>query len=219
VLLSSGAIAGPLFTIAWILEGATRPDYDPFRHPISSLAIGELGWTQIIVFIATGLLMVGFALGVRTWLRLHGGSKWGSVLLGLIGIGLIGAGIFVTDPINGYPPGTPNFPQQFSVAGRLHRLFSAFVFIGLPGACFAFARFFAKQGVRRWMVYSAFSGIAFLILFFITTSGFARAAGLGDSAGLFQRLTLTIGWLWVTLLAVHLLRSPDAQINSTDNLP
>ncbi len=46
VLLVCGAITGPLFTVAWIVEGATRANYNPLRHPISSLSISEFGWTQ-----------------------------------------------------------------------------------------------------------------------------------------------------------------------------
>ena len=34
-LLACGAVAGPLFTVAWIVTGATRANYDPLRHPIS----------------------------------------------------------------------------------------------------------------------------------------------------------------------------------------
>lgn len=49
-LLACGAVAGPLFTVAWLLEGATRADYDPLRHPVSSLAFSELGWTQRATF-------------------------------------------------------------------------------------------------------------------------------------------------------------------------
>jgi hypothetical protein len=37
--------------------------------------------------------------------------------------------------------------------------------------------------------------------------GFSQVEGLVDLAGLFQRITLTIGWLWLTLLAVHFLRA------------
>ena len=38
-------------------------------------------------------------------------------LVGLAGIGLIGAGIFVTDPLNGYPPGTPLIPIRRTAHG------------------------------------------------------------------------------------------------------
>ena len=45
------------FTLAWLLQGMTRADYDPARHPVSSLAIGELGWIQRATFLVTGVLM------------------------------------------------------------------------------------------------------------------------------------------------------------------
>jgi hypothetical protein len=45
-LLACGAIAGPLFTLAWVVEGATRAHYNPLRHPISSLELGDSGWMQ-----------------------------------------------------------------------------------------------------------------------------------------------------------------------------
>jgi hypothetical protein len=46
-LLVCGMAAGPLFTLAWLVEGATRANYDPLRYPISSLSIGDSGWMQI----------------------------------------------------------------------------------------------------------------------------------------------------------------------------
>lgn len=212
-LLLCGALAGPLFTVAWMLEGATRVGYDPLRHPISSLAIGELGWTQTATFLITGLLTLAFAFGLRRALQPRGGSTRAPLLIAIIGIGLLGAGFFVTDPMNGYPPGTPLLPLQYSVPGRLHRLFSALVFLGLPIACFVFVRFFARWGERRWATYSVVTGIAFVVMFIVTSAGFAQVEGLVNYAGLFQRITLTIGWAWLTLLAVYMLKfSTDSPI-------
>jgi Protein of unknown function (DUF998) len=68
-LLVCGAIAGPLFTLAWAAEGATRANYRPLRHPVSSLELGDLGWTQRANFIVTGLLTLAFASGLRRALR------------------------------------------------------------------------------------------------------------------------------------------------------
>lgn len=206
-LLVCGASAGPLFTAAWIVEGATRADYNPLRHPISSLAIGEPGWTQTASFMITGLLTLAFALGLRRIFQSRSGSTWGPRLVGIIAIGLLGAGIFVTDPLNGYPPGTPDLPLQYSLPGRLHRLFSAFVFLGLPIACFVFARHFTRWGERGWAIYSVITGIAFVVMFVVTSVGFAQVAGLAEYAGLLQRVTLTIGWAWLTLLAVYILKA------------
>jgi hypothetical protein len=207
-LLVCGAVAGPLFTVAWTVEGATRANYDPLQHPISSLSIGESGWTQAANFIVTSLLTLAFAVGLRRTLRARGGSTWGPLLIGAIAVGLLGAGIFVTDPLNGYPPGTANLPRQHSVPGRLHRLFSALFFLGLPLACFVFARLFAGWGDRRRAVCSAVTGSAFVLMFVVTSAGFAQVEGLVSYAGLFQRITVTIGWAWLTLLAVYMLKAP-----------
>jgi hypothetical protein len=76
-LLLCGAIGGPLFVLAFLIEGATRADYNPLRHPVSSLSIGDLGFMQIGNFILTGLLMIAFAVGLRRALRPPSGSVWG----------------------------------------------------------------------------------------------------------------------------------------------
>ena len=41
--LACGAIAGPLFVIALLVEDITRADYDPLRHPVSSLSATPVG--------------------------------------------------------------------------------------------------------------------------------------------------------------------------------
>jgi hypothetical protein len=209
VLLICGAIAGPLFTLAWLVEGATRADYDPMRYPISSLSIGESGWMQITTFIITGLFILAFGVELRRLLRGPSGSVWGPLLIILLGIGLIGAGIFVTDPLNGYPPGTPILPTERTTHGILHDIFGIPFFLGLPITCFVFARFFARQGQRSWASYSRLSGIGMFAVFFVARLGFRLLPSYPDLAanfGLLQRITVTIGLAWLTLLAVYILK-------------
>jgi hypothetical protein len=205
-LLACGAIAGPLFVIVFLLEGATRAEYDPLRHPISSLAMGDLGWTQRANFIVTGLLTLNFGFGLRRALRVRGGSRWGPLLIGAIAIGLLGAGMFVTDPLNGYPPGTPNLPLVKSTAGVLHDLFSTPVFLGFPAACIVIGRRFLVWGEPGWAWCSIVTGVAFFGAFVLTSIGFRQLAGgaLADVAGLLQRVTLVLGFTWLTLFAVFL---------------
>jgi Protein of unknown function (DUF998) len=50
------------------------------------------------------------------------------------GAGLIGSAAFRTDPVGGYPPGTPDLPAKFSRAGTAHNLAAVPVFFGLPAA-------------------------------------------------------------------------------------
>jgi hypothetical protein len=126
----------------------------------------------------------------------------------LAGIGLIGAGIFVTDPLNGYPPRTPVIPTQRTAHGILHDLFGIPFFLGLPIACFVFAQFFSRQGKRNWAWYSRLSGIGMFAVFFVARLGFRLLPtypGLAANFGLLQRITVTIGFSWLTLLAVYVL--------------
>src|SRR5262249_54546412 len=150
-------------------------------------------------FILTGLLTLAFAIGLWRVLR-PCGVVWGPGLVGLVGIGLLGAGLFVTDPLNGYPPGTPLLPTERTTQGILHQPFGVPFFLGLPITGFVFARYFARRGQRGWAAYSAISGIAMFAVFFVARlslrPGFEDLAGL---FGLFQRITVTIGWVWLTL--------------------
>lgn len=90
VLLACGMAAGPLFTVAYLLQGASRVGYRPFRHPVSSLAFGRAGWVQTVNFLLAGLLPLVFAVGL--W-RV-GFSRWGALLIGAWAVGLLGAGAF-----------------------------------------------------------------------------------------------------------------------------
>jgi hypothetical protein len=126
-------------------------------------------------------------------------------LVGTGAVGLLGAGIFVADPMNGYPPGTPDKRLDYSTYGVLHDLFSALFFLGLPVTCFVFSRWFAVRGKRRWTIYSIVTGVVFVSAFILSSAGFGQTE---DLAGLFQRVMLIVGFGWLTLLAVRFLRSP-----------
>jgi hypothetical membrane protein len=207
-LLACGVIAGPLFVLVFVVEGATRADYDPLRHPVSSLALGYWGWTQIANFVVAGLLTLAFAIGLRRVLRPGKGSTWGPLLVGVWAVGLLGAGVFVTDPVSGYPPGTPGRLSGYSWHGALHDLFSLSAFVALSAACFVLGRRFAARGERGWATYSAVTGVIFMGAFILSSAGFGQAEGLVDLAGLFQRVAVAVGFGWLTLLAVRFLRSP-----------
>ncbi|MFI6507039.1 DUF998 domain-containing protein [Streptosporangium sp. NPDC050855] len=206
-----GVAAGLLFVTAFLIEGATRAGYDPMRHPVSSLSLGPYGWTQVANFVVTGLLMLVFAVGLRRDLRTPGRrSTWGPLLIGASAIGLIGAGVFPTDPIGGYPPGTAARGVS-TWQGRLHDVpFSLLFFAALAAACFVFARRFAGWGETGWAVYSAAGGLVFLVSFVLAGMGFSGAEGFAGLGGLMQRISIATGFCWLGLLAVHLLRTrPD----------
>ena len=206
LLLICGALASPFFTIIWFLTGLTRDNYDPMRHPISALALGESGWTQVTNFIITGVLTLTLAYGLQMALPSRDESKWGLILFYMVAIGFLGDGPFVTDPLNGYPPGTSVLPVSLTLSGSIHLLFASFIF-GLPTACLVLAQLFAAQGEQNWAIYSRVTAIAFIIIYFIGMAGFLQVEGLVNYAGLFQRISLTIGLAWMTLLPIYLLNS------------
>ncbi len=206
ILLTCGALAGPLFVVIFLIEGATRADYSPLRHPVSSLALGNLGWMQVINFVVTGLLLLAFAIGLWRTLR---PAFWRSFWIGLIGISLIGAGLFVTDPINGYPPGTPLMMTEYSNAGRIHDLFGVLTFLGLPITCLVFCFGFIRARKYGWAAYSALSAIAMFVFFVLASMGFSQVPGYSDFAGVFQRLAIISGFGWIALLAIHLQKGDD----------
>ncbi len=208
VLLACGIVAGPLFVLAFLIEGATRTGYNPLRYPISSLAIGDFGWMQTATFIVTGVLLLAFAVGLRRILRYSGGSVWGYRSVGVAAVGLIGAGFFTTDPVYGYPPDAPFLLAQQSIHGHLHDFFSILLFAGIPAACFVLARWFAVAGERRWAAYSVCTAIAMLVTFALAGAGFKQSPGLKEISGAMQRVSLIVCWMWITVLALHFLRTP-----------
>lgn len=211
-LLWCGAIGAPLFVVVFLIEGAVpaiRPaGYNPLRHPVSSLAIGPFGWVQVANFLVTGVLLLAFAVGLRPALRRHNGGIWAAVLVGLIAIGLIGAGVFTADPFSGYPPGTPAVPvgAARTIHGVLHQAFSALVFLGLPAACCVVGYRLARSGRKWWACYSIGTAVAFLTGFVLAGLGFAQNPTFVCIGGLLQRLTLIAGLAWITALALHLIR-------------
>jgi hypothetical membrane protein len=210
-LLVCGIVAGPLFFAIFLIAGALRPDYDPLRHPVSSLELGPTGWVQSLNFILTGTLVVLFGIGIRSTVRKLGGGRTVPILFMLVGAGLIGAGLFAPDPLSGYPPGTPPAAVSPSLHRVLHDLFSTPVFTALPAACIILARRFAKRRRIGWAIYSALSAAMMIILFVMSSIAFAQGSPLTPIGGLLQRLTLASAFLWMALLGLWSLMTPTSR--------
>ncbi len=199
-LLICGLIAGPFYLVVGLIQALTRPGFDMLRHDLSLLANGELGWIQITNLVLTGLLVGAFAVGVRQALPAGRGRTWGPILLGVYGIGLVGAGFFTADPAFGFPPGTPMDAHAMSWHGLLHFICGGIGFLALIAACFVLARWFASRSERGWAAYSLATGV----IFFAAFAGIATGSGqswsvMGFWAG------VVIAWAWISALAVKLM--------------
>jgi hypothetical membrane protein len=164
-LLACGVVAGPLFLAVLMIQAFTRDGFDLSRHPISLLSLGDLGWIQIANFVVTGALFVACSIGMRRVLRPGRSATWAPRLVGALGIALIVAGVFTTDPGAGFPPGAPaGAPEQISWHGMLHEVGFGLAFLGMIVGCLVFARRFAALKRRGWVAACVGTAAAALVL-------------------------------------------------------
>src|SRR6266705_5282346 len=71
-------------------QAFARQGFDLRRHALSLLSNGDLGWIQIANFLASGALVIAFAVGIRRILRDRPAGTWGPWLVGGYGAGMIG---------------------------------------------------------------------------------------------------------------------------------
>jgi hypothetical protein len=208
-LLRCGVVGPLLFIAVFLVEGATRPGYSVWRNYVSELALSDRGWEQIANFLVCGVLCVAFAFGLRRVWRAGRASVWGPRLVGVFGLGLVAAGVFVTDPARGYPAGAPLKGDPQTWHGMLHGINALVVFPVLIAACFVLARRFAGEPENRgWATYSRVVGALVPALAVLSTiSGALDENGvLSAPTGLLQRAEIILGWTWLSFTALRLLR-------------
>ena len=203
LLLMGSVLAGPIYIIVGIAQILTRAGFDITRHPLSFMSLGDLGWIQIANFIVTGLLVIAGAIGLRRVAQADKRLRWGALLIGLYGLGVLGGGIFVTDPALGFPPGTPDtYPQTMSWHGLLHFIFGQIGFLALIAASFVYARYFGTNGLRGWAIFSTLTGALFL---FAIISTVVTAGGDGSIWALLALyVAVILAWIWLSALSYHM---------------
>lgn len=201
-LLGYGVVAGPFYVAVVLAQALIRPGFDLARHDVSLLSNGSLGWIQVANFLLTGAMVVAAAVGLRRALAGGSAGRWGPILLALFGFGMIGAGLFAADPMNGFPPGAPaGRPAAVSLHGMLHLVSAGVGFLGFAAACLVIARRFAGERRQGWARFSLVTGLAFL-------AGFGGLASGSSSSIVVLAFwaALILAWGWLAMLAVHLYR-------------
>src|SRR5690606_7803636 len=110
-----------------------RSDIDPARSWISHLAIGPLGFIQVVALIALGLSLSLFGVGAGGMLHVTR-RPWPWVAILGTGIALVFAGIFVS-----VPPGWSPYAgavHEATLHGTVHTVAGTVTFIGLAVSCF-----------------------------------------------------------------------------------
>ena len=195
-----GAVAGIVGSVAFVaivmIEGWLRPGYDAQRMFVSELALGPRGFAQILNFVACGFAIILFARGMRAEFPAARGA---TRLLDVVGVGLIGAGLFVMDPLT-----TPT--SQLSWHGLLHGVFGVPFFYGAPIACLLFARHFREAPRWRSLAgYTVATGVVTLVV------GIATRLSLGPAhttrpewGGIAQRTHHILYFIWQAIAAARL---------------
>jgi Protein of unknown function (DUF998) len=206
-LLLGGATTGlTAFVVTFLVEGALRPGYRPWRHAISQLSLGPYGWVNITGVLVAAASLLAFATGLHAALPTGVGSRWGPRLVAVTGTGLGLTAVLLDDPGLGYPPGTP---AQQSLHGLLHGLLITLAVGCLSAACLVMARRFAGDpGWRGWARYSTTTGLVVAAGYVATAvlTGLDQAGVLANApGGLLQRIMIIAGFGWCAVLAGRLL--------------
>lgn len=194
-LLLAGAIAGPFYLSLGVAQGLIRDGFDFGRHPLSVLANGPGGWIQTANLAVTGVMVAAAAVGI--WRVLGRGSRAAVSFLAAYGLAMIAAAVFPADPVDGFPPGTPEgFPTSISTTGILHFAAGALGF-----ACLAFAGLAAAWTMmrRRAVPLAILSLVSGLVVMFGFFGGIALPMGV---LGIW--LAVVVGWVWLGVLSLRL---------------
>lgn len=199
-LLGYGVIAGPIYLIVGLAQATTRDGFDLSRHALSLLANGPWGWVQIANFIVCGLMVVAAAAGFARAMRPARGV---AILLGVYGAGLILSGIFVADPMDGFPPGTPNgAPESATTSGVMHLAAGGVGFLALAAAYVLAGQWFARRGDGPLANGCRAIGILVLVAF---VAGAATATSTFGIAALW--VAVVAGWAWLTIMSIAVYRT------------
>lgn len=198
LLLTAGILAGPIYILVGVIEILTRPGFDMTRHDLSLMSNGDWGWVHIAMLIVTGLMTIAGALGLRNTVKGQKGGTWGPLMLGLYGLGLVGAGIFSADPANSFPIGTPEGMAEVTTNGLLHFVSGAIGFIGLIAACFILAKYFKAKNEQSWAIYSRATGVLFGAAFIGIAIGSNGSGAALTTVVLAFTVAVVAGWAWIS---------------------
>jgi hypothetical protein len=197
----AGMIGSALFVTVFTLEGWSRPGYDPRSTFISELSIGPRGWIQILNFIILGTLFLVFTWGVVAEFHEGKASKWGPILLAIIGFSFLVSGPLVTDLA-----ATPR--DQMSLHGILHGIFGALVFSLSPVSCFVFWRRFREdpnwRHLQGWTLAAGIVTTVAVILLSAATKTQVIPNAFTQWNGLIQRMVIVPYLIWIFIFAFDL---------------
>jgi hypothetical membrane protein len=191
-------IAGPAaFTAAWALSSLLQAGHSATEVQISGLAAPDARdpWIMIAGFVVLGGCSAGFGTALHAALGGSGQAGGGPRLIQAAGLLTVAAGLLRRDRM------LLTAPAHESWHNHAHDVVSALIYVALVVVPLLLARRF--RGDRRWsvlcwpLVAASMATAVVLVVFF--------TGAFGSSAGLLQRIGVTIPLAAVCAVAVRLL--------------
>jgi hypothetical protein len=169
-----------------------KPELDPRTRMISEYACGPSGWTMQLAFFCMAVSC--WTLAAATWTLQ---PVLGPALLVVCGFGLVGAGIFVTDPV------LP-IERTKTSSGALHIVFAFAVMLIFPIMATCVSWNVSERTVgpmtRVWLLVLAASTWGGLLGFIAAAVSLLRRPG--TSIGYFERILVVTYTAWLTAAAL-----------------
>ena len=144
--------------------------------------------------------MLCLAVAVRRTIADGVGRRWLAPLIAVFGFGLVASGVFVMDPENGFPIGTPEGPApSMSWHGIAHVVAATVGFTELAAACIVLTVRMVRRRAGWAAVLNACAAVVFL-------------APVNPAwASIQLAVTGLVAFIWTTAVALWLLRSSSAR--------
>lgn len=199
-LLGYGVLAGVVYVTSVLSQGLTRQGFSIAHDDASLLANGPLGWIQVATFLLAGAMTIAAAAGARRAMAGRAGGRWGPLLIGMYGAGLMAAGLLRADPAGGFGPGAPaGKALHVTWHGGGHLVAAGIAFLALIAGCFVVARYLSRTGRRGLAVYSRITGVAFGAAFAGIATGSSSSAVLLPFYG-----AVLAAFTWLAIVSIHL---------------
>lgn len=173
-----------------------QPEFDPTWRFISEYALGDFGWMMHLAFGMLALAQISIAITIFPHIRTVTGYI-GLVILGISAIGVIIAGIFVTDPISVSPDDATFSGSMHSIGAMLDYTPLAALLISL-----SLCRLDVWRPMKRVMLTIAMIAIVAMLVFVLQIPQDGQF-GPEVLAGMFGRFLILAEITWLIVVGVH----------------
>ena len=190
------AALGPVIYQAGSIATQRLQSRDILRDTLSIMVWGEFGWLQTAMFCIFGVSLI--LLGTSLVFKFRVKFNPGALLLTLLGIGFI---IIGCNNVS-----LPDTPQ--TISGIIHHNTAIAVATLFPLSCFFTAPILKNQGHNPLFYFTI--GIAVIAFLFYTIGGYILTQEM-SAFGIYERVLLWLGQLWIEVICGYLLVQSSKQ--------